>query len=107
MVRGTRSGTSVTSLLSIIVPAYNEEGNIEPLFARLRPIIRRIRDEFGLAIEVIVNDNRSTDRTFEELRGYADRHDPQEFDLRIFRFARNIGFQKSILVGYCKARGDA
>lgn len=97
----------MTGLLSIIVPVYNEEGNIEPLFARLRPIVRQIRDEFGLAAEIVVNDNCSTDRTFEELRAYADRHDPQEFDLRIFRFARNIGFQKSILVGYCKARGDA
>ena len=29
------------------------------------------------------------------------------FRLRIFRFSKNIGFQKSILVGYCKARGHA
>jgi dolichol-phosphate mannosyltransferase len=97
----------VTALFTIIVPVFNEEGNIEPLFARLRPLIRQIHDQFGLATEIIVNDNCSSDRTLEELRGYADRHDPQEFDLRIYRFARNIGFQKSILVGYCKARGDA
>jgi polyisoprenyl-phosphate glycosyltransferase len=97
----------VTGRLSIIIPMFNEEGNVEPLFARLRPLIRQIRTEFGLAPEVIVNDNCSTDRTADELRAYADRHDPQEFDLRVFRFARNIGFQKSILVGYRKARGDA
>jgi len=94
-------------MLSIIIPAYNEEGNIDPLFTRLTQVIRGIRSEFGLTVEVIVNDNRSTDRTLDELRNFAERHDGSLFDLRIFRFARNIGFQRSILVGYCKARGDA
>ena len=97
----------MTGLLSIVVPVFNEQGNIEPLFARLRAVARQVRDEFGLMTEVIVNDNCSTDLTFKELHEYAGRHEPKDFDLRIFRFARNIGFQKSILVGYCKARGDA
>ncbi len=94
-------------LLSIVIPVCNEQENIAPLFARLDAITARIRTDFDMAVEVIVNDNHSTDHTFEELRAYASRHDPQDFTLRIFRLARNIGFQKSILVGYCKARGEA
>jgi polyisoprenyl-phosphate glycosyltransferase len=96
----------VKCLLSIIVPVYNEQENIAPLFARLGTVIERIRAEFGLAVEVIVNDNNSSDGTLLELQHYAERHDETRFDLRIYRFARNIGFQKSILVGYCKAHGD-
>jgi glycosyltransferase involved in cell wall biosynthesis len=97
----------VTKRLSIIIPMRNEEGNVAPLFERLRQLASRVREEFGMTVEVIVNDNQSHDRTFEALRVCAEDHDPQLFDLRIFRFARNIGFQKSILVGYCKAQGDA
>lgn len=94
-------------LVSIIVPMLNEEGNIAPLFERLRGVARLLADKHGLSTEVIVNDNCSTDRTLDELRAYAATHDVSQFALRIFRFSRNIGFQKSILVGYRKARGDA
>jgi len=92
--------------ISIVVPVFNEEENIEPLLDRLAAVARQIWDEFGMKVEVIVNDNHSTDRTYDTLRACAERHDPLTFDLRLFRFARNIGFQKSILVGYCKAHGD-
>ena len=94
-------------LLSIVVPVFNEEENIKPLFAKLRPLAQNIKREFHYSVEVIVNDNHSTDGTFEALRELAKRHDPVDFQLRIFRFSKNIGFQKSILVGYCKSRGDA
>lgn len=97
----------MTGLVSIIVPTLNEEGNIEPLFKRLTALARQIREEFGMATEIVVNDNCSTDRTLEELKQQADQIDPAVAAVRIFRFSRNIGFQKSILVGYRKSRGDA
>jgi dolichol-phosphate mannosyltransferase len=97
----------MAGLVSVIVPALNEEGNIEPLFKRLTALAQRIRDEFGMMTEIVVNDNCSTDRTLDELREQARRIDPGLVAIRIFRFSRNIGFQKSILVGYRKSRGDA
>ena len=75
--------------------------------ARLGPLADEIRRRFGMTTEVVVNDNCSTDNTAEELRVYADHHDRSRFILRVFRFSRDIGFQKSILVGYRKARGAA
>jgi polyisoprenyl-phosphate glycosyltransferase len=96
----------MSKCISIVVPVFNEEENIEPLLERLDAIARHIQGEFNMQVEVIINDNHSTDRSFDMLRACAERHDPLAFDLRLFRFARNIGFQKSILVGYCKARGD-
>jgi dolichol-phosphate mannosyltransferase len=97
----------MSKLLSIVVPVFNEAGNIKPLFERLRPLVREIKKEFGHSVEVIINDNHSTDATFEILKEWAATHDPSDFQLRIFRFSKNIGFQRSILVGYCKARGNA
>ena len=37
----------MAGLVSIIVPALNEEGNIEPLFRRLTELARRIRENYG------------------------------------------------------------
>jgi polyisoprenyl-phosphate glycosyltransferase len=97
----------MAGLVSIIVPTLNEEGNIEPLFRRLSALAQRIREEFDMATELVVNDNCSIDNTLEELKRQASQIDPNLLAIRIFRFSRNIGFQKSILVGYRKSRGDA
>lgn len=88
-------------LISIVLPAYNEELNIRPLFDRLHPILAQLSDRFKF--EFVVTDNHSTDRTFAVLQEVAA-GDPR---VRVFRFSRNFGFQRSILTGYMKCRGEA
>ena len=88
-------------LISIVLPAYNEELNIRPLFERLHPILAQLSDRFRF--EFVVTDNHSTDRTFAVLQEVAA-GDPR---VRVFRFSRNFGFQRSILTGYMQCRGDA
>jgi glycosyltransferase involved in cell wall biosynthesis len=88
-------------LISIVLPAYNEELNIRPLFARLDPILAQLSDRFRF--EFVVTDNHSTDRTFQLLKEIAA-SDPR---VRVFRFSRNFGFQRSILTGYMQCRGVA
>jgi glycosyltransferase involved in cell wall biosynthesis len=88
-------------LISIVLPAYNEEPNIHPLFERLNPILAQLSDRFRF--EIVVTDNHSTDRTFALLKEVAAR-DPR---VRVFRLSRNFGFQRSILTGYMQCRGDA
>ena len=53
-------------------------------------------------MEIVFTDNHSEDRTFQLLEELAAR-DPR---VRVFRFSRNFGFQRSILTGYIKAQGD-
>ena len=88
-------------LLSIVVPVYNEEPNIEPLHSAVSAVVQKIADRYDF--EFVFTDNCSTDRTFEVLEKLAAR-DPR---VRAFRFSRNFGFQRSILTGYRLARGDA
>jgi glycosyltransferase involved in cell wall biosynthesis len=88
-------------LISIVLPAYNEELNIRPLFERLHPILAQLSDRFRF--EFVVTDNHSTDRTFAVLQEVAA-SDPR---VRVFRFSKNFGFQRSILTGYMQCRGDA
>ena len=46
-------------LISIIVPAYNEEGNIEEVHRRITAVMEKLPHDY----EVIVIDNHSTDGT--------------------------------------------
>jgi glycosyltransferase involved in cell wall biosynthesis len=91
----------VVKLLSIVVPVYNEEANVQPLYDAVNRTLERIADRYQW--EFIFTDNCSKDRTFECLDRLASR----DSRVRIYRFTRNFGFQRSLLTGYRLARGDA
>jgi len=76
----------------------NEAANIEPLFARLFPVL----DGTGEAYEVVAVDDGSTDRTLEMLRGQRKIH-PQ---LRVLSFARNFGQHAAVMAGFEASRGE-
>ncbi|MCG3126764.1 MAG: putative glycosyltransferase [Phycisphaerae bacterium] len=86
-------------LISLVVPVYNEEANVEALLARLEPA----RAALGAPSEVIFVDDGSRDRTAELL----DRHASQRSDMRVLRLARNFGHQAALYAGMDHARGEA
>jgi len=90
-----------TRLLSIVIPVFNEEDNIDPLYERLIGVIDRMPERYEF--EILFTDNHSTDSTFDAISRLAQ-HDDR---IRCLRFSRNFGFQRSILTGYRAARGDA
>lgn len=89
------------SLISICVPVFNEERNIDPLYEALVPVLEEVSDRYDF--EIIFTDNHSTDRTVEVLERLVQR----DRRVRAIRFSRNFGFQRSILTGYMNARGQA
>lgn len=87
-------------LITISVPVLNEEDNIPRLLERLRTVC----DELSkYNFEFLFTDNASTDDTFAVLSEEA----AKDKRVRVLRFSRNFGFQKSILANYLNARGDA
>lgn len=90
-----------TTLISLIIPVYNEEENIDSLLDRLCAVTAELGDRYRF--EFVFTDNCSSDRTFDLLAGHA----LTDSRIRVFRFSRNFGFQRSILTGYLKARGEA
>ena len=94
-------------LISICVPVLNEAANIAPLLDRLAQVLPTLQDRFDVDMELVVTDNCSTDGTFDIIQSEIEQRADLPFAVRAFRFARNIGFQKSILAGYTKARGAA
>lgn len=91
-----------TNSLTILVPVYNEAPVLQAFFERMDPVIASL-SESKLEIELLFTDNCSTDKTFEMLTEAAKVR-PY---MRVLRFSRNVGFQRSILTGYASATGDA
>ena len=88
-------------LISILIPVYNEEGNIRRAYEAVRDTFEPLKDRYGF--EIIFTDNHSTDGSIGIMSELA-KADPR---VRAVRFARNFGFQKSVLTAYRLASGDA
>ena len=88
-------------LISIVVPVFNEEENLAPLHGALCSVLDQVADRYDF--ELLFTDNHSTDRTFEILAGIANR----DRRVRVLRFSRNVGFQRSIFTGLLHAAGCA
>ncbi|MCS7258263.1 MAG: glycosyltransferase family 2 protein [candidate division WOR-3 bacterium] len=80
---------------SIIVPAYNEEANLNQLLALLA-------QELNSDYEVIIVDDGSTDRTYEISLELARKY---QF-LKVIKHPRNLGKTEAILSGAQQASGD-
>src|SRR5690606_39917734 len=87
-------------LITISVPILNEEDNLQALYDRLVAVAAK---ETGYRFEFLFTDNASTDGSFELLAELAKK----DSRIRVLRFSRNFGFQKSILTNFLNARGDA
>jgi glycosyltransferase involved in cell wall biosynthesis len=89
-----------TPLISIMVPCYNEEGNVEPLYHRVAAVMSEIPD---VRFQILYIDNASTDRTGERLRKLAA-NDPR---VKVIFNQRNFGVPRSPLHAFFEASGDA
>src|SRR5437588_4060117 len=84
--------------LSVVIPLYNEEANVEPLLTGLFGVLRGLQRTH----EVICIDDGSRDRTFAELSRFAQ----QEPSLRVIRFRLNFGQTAAMSAGIEAARGE-
>jgi glycosyltransferase involved in cell wall biosynthesis len=85
--------------LSLVIPVFNEAGNLGPLFEAISRAMRSLRDSW----EVIFVDDGSTDRTLEILRELASK-EPQH--VRVVVFRRNFGQTAAIAAGLDHSEGD-
>ncbi len=86
-------------VLSVVIPAYNEEEVLAASFARLDAAMRGIGEPYEL---IFVNDG-SRDGTAGILKGLAEAHEA----VRALHFSRNFGHQIAVTAGLDAAEGDA
>jgi glycosyltransferase involved in cell wall biosynthesis len=83
--------------ISVVIPVYNEEACVEPLWSRLRPVLVGLGREF----EVIFVDDGSSDRSAELLVDLRRAH----AEVRLLRMERNQGQTAALDAGFRAARG--
>ena len=87
------------SLLSVIIPSYNEETNV-PLAAKR---FAEVLSEAGIAYELLFVDDGSRDATWATIQSEAAKNPA----VRGISFSRNFGKEAAIFAGLQEAKGDA
>ncbi|HEY7160717.1 MAG TPA: glycosyltransferase, partial [Acidobacteriota bacterium] len=83
--------------LSIVVPIYNEEENVDDLIAAVTAAMQGYTDSY----ELVLIDDGSTDQSFSILK----RHALSNPRIRVIRFGINYGQTAAIAAGFHNARG--
>ncbi|MGD1996064.1 MAG: glycosyltransferase family 2 protein [Anaerolineae bacterium] len=83
--------------LSVVLPVYNEGGNLPVLHAELSAVL----EQLGRSYEIVAVDDGSSDESMEILR----RLQADDSHLRIISFRRNFGQTAAFAAGFDYARG--
>jgi polyisoprenyl-phosphate glycosyltransferase len=89
------------SLISILIPVYNEEKNVRMAYNAVVDQFKQLGDRYQF--EIIFTDNHSIDGTEFELERLA----AEDERVKVLRFSRNFGFQRSVMTAYHHAKGAA
>lgn len=84
--------------LSVVIPVYNEEASLTPLWSELREVLERL----GLAFEVVFVDDGSRDRSAEIIRSFRE----SDQRVRLVRLKTNGGETAATDAGFKAARGQ-
>jgi len=85
-------------MLSVIIPAYNEEPAVERAHREISGVLKAAK----IDNEIIFIDDGSTDKTYEKIKGLAKTAD----NIRGLHFSRNFGKEAAISAGLASAAGD-
>lgn len=86
--------------LSLVVPCFNEEGNVENFFNE----VNRIFADKVTDYEFIFVDDGSEDKTYSKLEALFANN--KNADIQVLSFSRNFGKEAAIYAGLSKANGD-
>jgi glycosyltransferase involved in cell wall biosynthesis len=84
--------------VSIVIPVYNEEGNVRPLYERLSSVLQNL----GKSYEIIFVDDGSTDRTL----SYLEEVHAADQSVSVLSMRRNFGETAAFAAGFDLARGN-
>jgi glycosyltransferase involved in cell wall biosynthesis len=86
------------SLVSVVVPLYNERESLPELHGEIRAACRRA----GMRFEAVYVDDGSTDGSYEVLEGLRR----TDKTVKIIQFRRNFGKSEALAAGFAAASGD-
>ncbi|HVP77932.1 MAG TPA: glycosyltransferase [Thermodesulfobacteriota bacterium] len=86
-----------TTMVSLVIPVFNEEASLPRLMERLRPVMQQM----GKKYEIIFVDDGSRDHTLPILKGFLIYP-----EVRVVELTRNYGQHAAIFSGFSIVRGD-
>ena len=86
--------------LSLVVPCYNEEGNVEKFYEEVKKAFTGKVEDYEF---VFVNDG-SKDNTYPLLKKLYEQH--RESQIQVLSFSRNFGKEAAIYAGLNNVKGD-
>ena len=92
------SATKKTNVLSVVIPAYNEEDGIAEIIERVLAIRPGLADVEVDGLELIVVDDGSSDKTADIAAGYSQ--------VRLIRQPVNRGYGAALKTGFSQAQGN-
>ena len=87
-------------MISIVIPAYNEERNLEALYVNVREVLNAAGESEW---ELVVVDDGSKDGTWHTICALS----AADVRVRGVRLSRNFGHQSALMAGLAAARGRA
>lgn len=84
--------------ISVVIPIYNEEENLELLHNRLKKTLEKI----GRSYEIILVDDGSHDRSVEIVTELKKK----TYQIRLIEFIRNYGQHAAVFAGFAQSRGE-
>lgn len=90
------------TVLSVAIPMFNEEENVDELISRLRLMAQQTLPS-NVSLEIVVCENGSTDDTYKNLVQMAIGND----DLTIVRLSRNFHMEGGMMAALSHVTGDA
>ncbi len=88
-------------LLSVVIPAYQEEKNISYIYSELLPVLHSVHEKYHY--EIIFVDDGSPDATWKEIEKLCE----GDVHVRGVRLSRNFGKELAITAGLEYAKWDA
>jgi polyisoprenyl-phosphate glycosyltransferase len=86
-------------MISIVIPIYNEEENLQNLYTRLTNAAPSWKENY----EIVLIDDGSHDSSLTMMRVMAEK----DSHVRVIKLSRNFGHQPAISAGIQEAKGDA
>ena len=88
----------MNDLISIVVPVYKEEDNIEPFLARTESMLKGL----GLSYEVIFCLDPSPDKTYDVITRNIERNS----SIKLIQFSRRFGQPAATMAGILNCKGN-
>ncbi len=85
--------------LSIVVPCYNEENNVEPFYQEVVKTFKKVKIKYEI---IFVNDG-SKDKTLNNLKEITKKAKEK---IKVINFSRNFGKEAGMYAGLKEASGD-